>query len=99
MNYRHLYHAGNFADVLKHTALVAVLAHLRKKDTPFAVIDAHAGRGVYDLSSVEAKKTGEADTGIVRVLAETDLPADWLRHWGFRVAARRRRHTATARSG
>ena len=60
--------------MLKHTALVAVLTHLRKKDTPFAVIDAHAGRGVYDLSSVEAKKTGEADTGIVRVLAEADLP-------------------------
>lgn len=60
--------------MLKHTALVAVIAHLRKKDTPFAVIDAHAGRGIYDLSSVEAKKTGEAETGIVRVLAETGLP-------------------------
>jgi len=60
--------------VLKHTALVAVLAHLRKKDSPFAVIDAHAGRGLYDLSSVEASKTGEAAGGIVRVLAETALP-------------------------
>lgn len=60
--------------MLKHTALVAVLAHLRKKDTPFAVIDAHAGRGVYDLSSVEAKKTGEAEGGISRVLGEADLP-------------------------
>jgi 23S rRNA (adenine2030-N6)-methyltransferase len=67
--------------VLKHTALVAVLAHLRRKDTPFAVIDAHAGRGVYDLSSVEAKKTGEADTGIVRVLAEGGLP-DSLQLYG-----------------
>ncbi len=60
--------------MLKHTALVAVLAHLRKKDTPFAVIDAHAGRGLYDLSSVEAKKTGEAAGGIVRLLAEAALP-------------------------
>jgi 23S rRNA (adenine2030-N6)-methyltransferase len=60
--------------VLKHTALLAVLAHLKKKDTPFAVIDAHAGRGLYDLSSIEARKTGEAEGGIVRVLAEADLP-------------------------
>jgi len=60
--------------VLKHTALVAVLAHLRQKETPFAVIDAHAGRGVYNLSSAEAKKTGEADSGIARVLAEAGLP-------------------------
>jgi 23S rRNA (adenine2030-N6)-methyltransferase len=60
--------------VLKHTALVQVLAHLKKKDTPFAVIDAHAGRGVYDLSSTEAKKTGEAEGGILRVLGEANLP-------------------------
>ena len=60
--------------MLKHTALVAVLAHLRKKETPFAVIDAHAGRGLYDLSSIEAKKTGEAESGILRVLAQGDLP-------------------------
>lgn len=60
--------------MLKHTALVAVLAHLRKKETAFAVIDAHAGRGLYDLSSVEAKKTGEAEGGILRVLAQTDPP-------------------------
>lgn len=60
--------------MLKHTALVAVLAHLRKKDTAFAVIDAHAGRGLYDLSSLEAKKTGEADAGIMRLLREADPP-------------------------
>jgi len=46
MNYRHAFHAGNFADCLKHAALVAVLLHLRKKDTPFAVIDCHGGRGL-----------------------------------------------------
>lgn len=60
--------------MLKHTALVAVLAHLRKKETAFAVIDAHAGRGLYDLDSIEAKKTGEAAGGILRVLAQGDLP-------------------------
>jgi 23S rRNA (adenine2030-N6)-methyltransferase len=67
MNYRHAYHAGNFADVLKHTALVAVLLHLRKKATPFAVIDTHAGRGLYDLAGPETAKTGEAKDGIARV--------------------------------
>ena len=60
MNYRHGYHAGNFADVVKHLALVAILLHLRKKDTAFAVVDSHAGRGAYDLTGAEAGKTGEA---------------------------------------
>jgi len=67
MNYRHGYHAGNFADVVKHVALVAILAHLKKKDTPFAVIDTHAGRGTYDLGGEQAKKTGEAANGIGRL--------------------------------
>jgi 23S rRNA (adenine2030-N6)-methyltransferase len=64
MNYRHTYHAGNFADVVKHLAEVAVLTHLLKKEAPFAVIDSHAGRGLYDLTSQEARKTGEAVAGI-----------------------------------
>ena len=64
MNYRHAYHAGNFADVVKHLAEVAILTHLAKKETPFAVIDSHAGRGLYDLGSEEALKTGEASSGI-----------------------------------
>jgi 23S rRNA (adenine2030-N6)-methyltransferase len=75
MNYRHAYHAGNFADVLKHVGLVAVLLHLRKKDTPFAVIDCHGGRGLYDLSGEEAKKTGEAEAGIGRLLQIHSVPA------------------------
>jgi 23S rRNA (adenine2030-N6)-methyltransferase len=76
MNYRHSYHAGNFADVIKHIALVAILLHLRKKDAPFAVIDSHAGRGLYDLSSNEAQRTGEAEEGIekLRGLASADMP-------------------------
>jgi 23S rRNA (adenine2030-N6)-methyltransferase len=64
MNYRHGYHAGNFADVVKHIALVAILLHLKKKDAGFAVVDSHAGRGAYDLSGTEAVKTGEAAAGI-----------------------------------
>jgi 23S rRNA (adenine2030-N6)-methyltransferase len=68
MNYRHAFHAGNFADVAKHVALVAVLQHLRKKDAAFAVIDSHAGRGAYDLSGDEALRTGEAADGIGRLV-------------------------------
>jgi len=67
LNYRHGYHAGNFADVVKHIALIAILMHLRKKETPFAVIDTHAGRGSYDLSGEQAKKTSEAEGGIGRL--------------------------------
>jgi 23S rRNA (adenine2030-N6)-methyltransferase len=75
MNYRHGYHAGNFADVIKHVALVAILQHLKKKDGGFAVVDSHAGRGVYDLAGTEAGKTGEAQSGIARLAALAgDLP-------------------------
>jgi 23S rRNA (adenine2030-N6)-methyltransferase len=75
MNYRHGYHAGNFADVIKHVALVQILLHLKKKDGAFAVIDSHAGRGLYDLAGVEAEKTGEAQGGIARLLdMDGDLP-------------------------
>lgn len=69
MNYRHAYHAGNHADVLKHVVLARVLLHLRKKDKPFRVIDAHAGTGVYDLGAVEAGKTGEWQGGIGKMAA------------------------------
>ena len=74
MNYRHAYHAGNFADCLKHAALVAVLLHLRKKETPFAVIDTHGGRGLYDIGGEQAKKTGEAREGIERLLRLDSVP-------------------------
>ena len=73
MNYRHGYHAGNFADVVKHVALVAILLHLRKKDTGFSVIDSHAGRGVYDLAGEQAARTGEAEAGVARL---ADLPGE-----------------------
>jgi Protein involved in catabolism of external DNA len=74
MNYRHAFHAGNFADVAKHLALVAVLAHLARKPSPFAVIDTHAGRGSYDLSAAEARRTGEAEAGIKRLASLTEGP-------------------------
>lgn len=75
MNYRHAYHAGNFADVLKHLLLSLVIVHLRRKDTPFRVIDTHAGAGLYDLDSVEARKTGEWREGIGRLL-DADIPQE-----------------------
>jgi 23S rRNA (adenine2030-N6)-methyltransferase len=68
MNYRHAYHAGNFADVLKHAVLALVIEHLKQKPAPFRVIDTHAGLGVYDLASEEAEKTGEWRDGIGRIL-------------------------------
>ena len=67
MNYRHGYHAGNFADVVKHLALITILLHLRKKDVAFAVVDSHAGRGLYDLAGEQAGKTKEAHGGITRL--------------------------------
>ncbi len=67
MNYRHAYHAGNHADVLKHAVLARVIEHLKKKDKPFRVIDAHAGVGLYDLGGLEAGKTGEWEGGIGRL--------------------------------
>lgn len=67
MNYRHAFHAGNFADVLKHATLMRVLAHLARKETPFRVIDIHAGDGMYDLRADEANRTGEWVDGIGRL--------------------------------
>lgn len=68
MNYRHAYHAGNHGDVLKHIVLSRVLGYLRAKDKPFAVLDAHAGIGAYDLSGIEAEKTNEWQDGIGKLL-------------------------------
>lgn len=73
MNYRHVYHAGNFADVVKHAVLALCVDHLLNKETPFRVIDVHAGVGRYDLAGVEAGKTLEYADGIGR-LAGVDAP-------------------------
>jgi len=67
-SYQHGFHAGGFADVHKHTALCLLLGHLRRKDTPFCVIDSHAGRGLYDLTGLQAQKTGEWRDGIGRLI-------------------------------
>src|ERR1700720_4014776 len=75
MNYRHAFHAGNFADVFKHIIIVRILTHLREKIAPFRVIDTHAGEGLYDLAGEEANRTGEWRDGIGR-LADAALPAD-----------------------
>jgi len=68
MNYRHSFHAGNFADVLKHVVLTRILMHLRAKPGPFRVIDTHAGAGLYDLAGEEAARGGEWRAGIARLL-------------------------------
>jgi 23S rRNA (adenine2030-N6)-methyltransferase len=74
MNYRHAYHAGNFADVLKHAVLALVIDYLKRKAAPFRVIDTHAGRGRYALTSKEAGKTGEWLSGIGRLLGPDAAP-------------------------
>jgi 23S rRNA (adenine2030-N6)-methyltransferase len=78
MNYRHAFHAGNFADVLKHAVLALVIEHLKLKPAPFRVIDTHAGVGRYDLSGVEADKTGEWRDGIGRLIGpgSESIPPD-----------------------
>jgi 23S rRNA (adenine2030-N6)-methyltransferase len=69
MNYRHAFHAGNFADVLKHAVLVRILLHLRAKPAAFRVIDTHAGAGRYDLAGPEATRSLEWREGIGRLVA------------------------------
>ena len=66
-SYRHAFHAGNHADVLKHLTLVATLRHLMRKDSPLTLIDTHAGAGIYRLDSEAAQTSGEALAGIARV--------------------------------
>jgi 23S rRNA (adenine2030-N6)-methyltransferase len=68
MNYRHTYHAGNFADCFKHALLIALLDSLARKPTPYCVLDTHAGAGWYDLDAEESRRTAEADAGIRRLL-------------------------------
>ena len=78
MNYRHAFHAGGFADVIKHIVLVRILLYLQDKPAAFRVIDTHAGAGVYDLTSEEARRGAEWLTGIARIMqarfSEATLP-------------------------
>jgi 23S rRNA (adenine2030-N6)-methyltransferase len=73
LNYRHAFHAGNFADVVKHLILVRILDYLKRKPAAFRVLDTHAGVGLYDLQGDQAERTGEWLEGIAR-LVETRLP-------------------------
>lgn len=75
LSYRHAFHAGNHADVLKHVVLVQILRHLAGKDTPFWVIDTHAGAGLYDLGREPAARLAEYRDGIGRLWEEARLPA------------------------
>jgi 23S rRNA (adenine2030-N6)-methyltransferase len=75
LNYRHAFHAGSFADVIKHAVLCRILTHLRAKPAPFRVIDTHAGAGLYRLDGDEASRGGEWHDGIARVL-DAKLPPD-----------------------
>lgn len=73
-SYRHAFHAGNHADVLKHTVLIATIDHLLEKDAPLTVVDTHAGAGLYRLDGDFADTSGEAAQGILRLLAELKKP-------------------------
>lgn len=74
LSYRHAFHAGNHADVLKHFVLTQILRHMTSKDKPFWYVDTHAGAGLYALDSSQAQKTAEFHSGIAKLFGRTDLP-------------------------
>ena len=100
MNYRHAFHAGNFADVMKHALLVRIIAYLQRKETPLRVIDTHAGPGLYDLAGDAAGRTGEWMAGIGR-LEEAFAPGveELLAPYRTIVADIRARHGQTIYPG
>lgn len=87
MNYRHAFHVGNHADVLKHLTLLLILDRLKQKDSPFAVLDTHAGRGVYDLEDDAAQRSPEWRGGIERIWDWADAPAPIARYRAAIAAA------------
>jgi 23S rRNA (adenine2030-N6)-methyltransferase len=78
MNYRHAFHAGNFADVVKHVVLARMIEHLKEKSTPFRVVDLHAGAGLYDLTGEAARRTGEFRDGVGRFYRPATLQPELL---------------------
>lgn len=76
LSYRHSFHAGNHADVLKHTVQSLIIESLKEKDKPFLYLDTHAGAGRYQLGSEHAERTGEYLEGIARIWQQDDLPAE-----------------------
>jgi len=93
VNYRHIYHAGNFADVAKHVGLVYCIGALQRKEAACFVLDSHAGRGYYDLQAPEAHKSGEAERGIQRLI-ETSIGAPALAGYFAAIRARRGKRLA-----
>lgn len=76
MNYRHAFHAGNFADVHKHVLLLALLERLKRKPAPLFFMDTHAGRGRYNLESSDAQRGNESQTGVLRLLGKQVIAPD-----------------------
>ena len=95
MNYKHIYHAGNFADVAKHVGLLFCLEALKRKEAPFFALDSHAGRGQYELQAVEAQKSGEAERGIQRLIA-TSIGEESLAGYFAAIRARRGKRLNTS---
>ncbi len=83
LSYRHSFHAGNFADVLKHIILIKILEHLGKKDKPFCCIDTHAGPGDYALNEGYALKNSEFENGIAKLWQRDDLPESVANYVNF----------------
>ena len=83
LSYQHIFHAGNHADLLKHTVLIQVLKSLNKKDKPYTFFDTHSGSGLYDLTDGRSLKTGEAGKGILAFEAQKDVPAAFADYLSF----------------
>jgi 23S rRNA (adenine2030-N6)-methyltransferase len=100
LNYRHAFHAGNFADVMKHALLARIIVYLQQKETPIFVLDTHAGAGLYDLTADAATRTGEWQDGIGRLEAPF-VPRIEALFAPYRVAlaAARGRHGANIYAG
>ena len=94
MNYRHSFHAGNSADVVKHSLLIALVRALQIKDGGLTLIDTHAGSGLYDLHGDEAGRTGEAAGGVLRAFADANLLLD-----DYRAAVRAVNDSAEGSAG
>jgi 23S rRNA (adenine2030-N6)-methyltransferase len=93
MNYKHIYHAGNFADVAKHVGLLFCLDAMKRKESGFFAMDTHAGRGFYDMQAAEVTKSGEADRGIQRLI-ETSVGVTALAEYFTAIRARRNKRLA-----
>jgi 23S rRNA (adenine2030-N6)-methyltransferase len=93
MNYRHIYHAGNFADIAKHVGLLYCLGALKRKEAAFFALDTHAGRGFYDMQAAEVQKSGEAERGIQRLI-EKGLAIEVLADYFGAIRGRRGKRLA-----